>query len=104
MRSHPADTLVSLGGQRVARAAAKGSYVSDLLFEGAREKSPEDAELYLARLARAKSRQQTRAAVRMAIPASEAEAWKDPVEALTDYGPRHPAKPKPLSDRMNVGE
>ncbi len=56
MVSPPADTLVSLGGQRVARAAATVS----------------------------KSE-------RVRIPASEAEAWKDLVEALTDYGPRRDA-------------
>lgn len=75
MRSHPADTLVSLGGQRVARAAARYRKVQ----------SAYDANC------------------RTSI-ASEAEAWKDLVEALTDYGPRHPAKPKPLSDLMSVGE
>lgn len=36
--------------------------------------------------------------------ASEYEAWTALAEALADHGPRHPAKPKPLSDRMSVGE
>lgn len=75
MVSHPVGTLVSLGGPRVARAAARYR----------KAQSAYDTDF-------------------PASVASEAEAWKDLVEALTDYGPRHPAKPRPLSDRMNVGE
>lgn len=93
MRSHPADTLVSLGGQRVARAAAKKP---TSFFESL---SPEQKTAALAYRG-----PENHGDLSFRIPASEAEAWKDPVEALTDYGPRHPAKPKPLSDRMNVGE
>jgi len=101
MRSHPADTLVSLGGQRVARAAADkaskprpGKWPSGHpLSEGGWQGGPTPPEY---------GQWGDRAKVEM--PPAEAKAWRAHEDALADYGPRHPAKPKPLSDRMNVGE
>ncbi len=75
MRQHDSDPLVSLGNVRTARAAAKSTPLSQRGVEFGPK-----------------------------VLASDDQVWMDLVEAPTDYGPRHPAKPKPLSDRMSVGE